>query len=378
MNNRYPRLVFTLLALTATHAATHAGIFNSKNSVASEVATIHETNGIDSLAFSPDGSLLLAAKYNYAHSAQVWNWGQSRRVGPEFKHGNLNPLNANALQFSIDGAEAIWCGNVAAVWKFIDGVETYRQKEKPGENHCAAVVYAPSGETVWMSQISYKRRMHTLAAYDTRIWQPTWKLESPNFFPSAFSLSFDGNIAAIGGRLYSDEKDSQGGLISTQRIRVFDLLNRRQIRDFPTCPNEMSLPCGEIAALAWAADGKSLAVGFRGIPHDGADAIQILDGATGEVLSREPGSKGTGVRGVRFTPDGKYLIVAGISKSVKIWDGKHTKLLQEISAEPASIAVSQDGHYLALGGEAFGLGNFSGLLGLLAPSKGKAIIYQLK
>jgi hypothetical protein len=52
--------------------------------------------------------------------------------------------------------------------------------------------------------------------------------------------------------------------------------------------------------------------------------------------------------------------------------------LQEIRAEAGPIAVSKDGHYLALGGAAFGLGNISGLLGILSPSKGKAIIYKLK
>ena len=203
-------------------------------------------------------------------------------------------------------------------------------------------------------------------------------MESLQFFPSAFSLSFNGRYAAIGGDLYSGEKNSRGGLISTQRIRIFDLQERRQIQDIPTFLGEVGSPRGKIAALAWGANGKFLAVGFSGVPNDGADAIRILDSATGEILSREPGSRGTHVRGIRFTSDGKYLIVAGISKSVKIWDGQHTKLLQEIPADAASIAVSQDGHYLALGGGAFGLGNISGLLGLLAPSKGKAIIYQLK
>lgn len=377
MKNKYPNFVFTLIALTAVHAA-HAGIFDSKNNVANEVATIHETNGIDALAFSPDGSLLVAAKYSYAHSAQVWNWRQSQRVGPEFKHSDLSPLNADALQFSRDGAEAVWCGYVAAVWRVNDGVETYRQKEKPGENFCAAVTYTPNGDTLLMSQMSFGSRVHTLAAYDTKTWKLTWKLESPQFFPSAFSLSFNGRYAAIGGDLYSGEKNSRGGLISTQRIRIFDLQERRQIQDIPTFLGEVGSPRGKIAALAWGANGKFLAVGFSGVPNDGADAIRILDSATGEILSREPGSRGTHVRGIRFTSDGKYLIVAGISKSVKIWDGQHTKLLQEIPADAASIAVSQDGHYLALGGGAFGLGNISGLLGLLAPSKGKAIIYQLK
>jgi uncharacterized ParB-like nuclease family protein len=66
----------------------HAGISDSKNNVAKEVATIHEVHPIDVLAFSPDGSLLVAAKYSFAHFAQVWDWRQSRRVGSEFKHGN--------------------------------------------------------------------------------------------------------------------------------------------------------------------------------------------------------------------------------------------------------------------------------------------------
>lgn len=377
MKNKFPNLVFTLIALTAANF-THAGIFDSKNDVAKEVATIHETNQIDALAFSPDGSLLVVAKYSYAHSAQVWDWRQSRRVGSEFKHGNLNPLNADVLQFSKDGAEAVWCGYVAAIWRFSDGIESYRQKEKPGENQCAAVTYTPNGDTLLMSQLSFALRVHTLAAYDTKTWKLNWKLESPNFFPSAFSLSFDGRYAAIGGDFYSGEKNSRGGLISTQRIRIFDLLERRQIRDIPMFQTSMDSPPGEIAALAWGGNGKFLAVGFKGVPNDGADAIRILDSATGEILSREPGPRGTHVRGIRFTSDGKYLIVAGISKSVKIWDGQHTKLLQEIPADAGSIAVSKDGHYLALGGGAFGLGNVSGLLGLLSPSKGKAIIYKLK
>lgn len=50
-----------LIALMVAHV-THEGISNSENNVAKEIATIHETNQIDALAFSPDGSLLVAAK----------------------------------------------------------------------------------------------------------------------------------------------------------------------------------------------------------------------------------------------------------------------------------------------------------------------------
>lgn len=58
---------------------------------------------------------------------------------------------------------------------------------------------------------------------------------------------------------------------------------------------------------------------------------------------------------VRFTPNGRYLILSdsngrGTGIGVSIWDAKHVKLLQRIPGDSASLAVSRDGKYLAIGG----------------------------
>ena len=57
---------------------------------------------------------------------------------------------------------------------------------------------------------------------------------------------------------------------------------------------------------------------------------------------------------LRFTSDGRYFIECdlngrGTGLGVKIWDGQHHNLLQEIPGNIGSIAVSRDGKYLAVG-----------------------------
>lgn len=57
---------------------------------------------------------------------------------------------------------------------------------------------------------------------------------------------------------------------------------------------------------------------------------------------------------LRYTPDGKYLVegdmnAKGTGLGIRIWDGRHRELLQEIPGNVSSIAVTRDGRYLATG-----------------------------
>lgn len=370
-------LAFAMLVNTA-----HAGIFDTKENVAQSIATINETHSINSLAFSPDGKLLVAAKYLHDFSAQVWDWEKQQRVGPELKYDEINNLNRNAVQFSKSGNEIVWCGYAVAAWRVLDGIETYRKKESVKGKSCAAIAHETTSDIVWILEISHQEKMQTLVAYDSKTWQIIDKLDTPNFLPSAFSISYDGKFAAIAGRFFSGKVNDLGVLVSTQEIRIFDLVGRRQVSEFaaqtPSRTTNYIMVGNQISALAWSVDGNSLAVGFSGVMDDGGDALQILDSRTGKILSREPGAQGTQINGLIYTPDGKYLIASSISKKVKIWDEKHTRLLQEISAIPAAIAISPDGHYLALGGAPVGIGNIDGLLALMFPATGKAVIYKLR
>ncbi len=79
----------------------------------------------------------------------------------------------------------------------------------------------------------------------------------------------------------------------------------------------------------------------------------MLNPQSGEKLVLEELEKATHMI-VRFTSDGRYFIECdangrGTGLGVKIWDSQHRKLLQEISGNIGSIAVSRAGKYLAVG-----------------------------
>jgi WD40 repeat protein len=58
----------------------------------------------------------------------------------------------------------------------------------------------------------------------------------------------------------------------------------------------------------------------------------------------------TTVNVLRYSPDGKYLVESVIDGSIRIWDGQHRTLLQQIHGEATSLAFTRDGKFLAMGG----------------------------
>jgi hypothetical protein len=74
-------------------------------------------------------------------------------------------------------------------------------------------------------------------------------------------------------------------------------------------------------------------------------------------------------------------LIANIGVKVEVWDAHHQHLLQTIHAEPRNIAVSPNGHYLALCGDGLNILDATPLLSLVAhPDEvgGKVIVYDLK
>lgn len=159
-----------------------------------------------------------------------------------------------------------------------------------------------------------------------------------------------------------------------------DLARRTIVR---TIQNTVDFDFGQIG---WSQDGVYLtAIGRRGWDGSanidihgnadeaftsGLDTVMVFDAHTGKQIAGEQlgDKKYSGnieLASLRYTPDGKYLIEGvhnglGSGSGVKIWDGQHRELLQEISGEVSGLAVSRDSHYFAIG------------------EVGKTIVWQLK
>jgi WD40 repeat protein len=158
-------------------------------------------------------------------------------------------------------------------------------------------------------------------------------------------------------------------LANQSLIAIVDLEQHAIIR---TIQHTVGFDFGQ---LAWSPDGAHItAIGPRawdgsansgqGAYLSGLDTVMVFDAHSGNQITGEQ-LEDIARTSLRYTPDGKYLIEGvmngrGSGLGVQIWDGQHRELLQVIPGEVSGLAVSRDGHYLAVG------------------EVGKTIVWQLK
>jgi WD40 repeat protein len=86
--------------------------------------------------------------------------------------------------------------------------------------------------------------------------------------------------------------------------------------------------------------------------------IAVVRAEEKPVLMLDTGGHQALIRGIIFTPDGKYLISAGDDKVVRVWDWRASKTMRTIRGQVGpgndgkiyAMALSPDGRWLAVGG----------------------------
>ena len=110
-----------------------------------------------------------------------------------------------------------------------------------------------------------------------------------------------------------------------------------------------------MAAAAYSADGKWLAVCRGGEANGLSGKVTLLDPATGKKLRETTPGHLDGATDLAFHPDGKHIFSSGRDTLVKIWrveDGKHVRDLGtgrggQFKDWICAIAISPDGRLLA-------------------------------
>jgi len=343
--------------------------------VATEIAQLPEKGGFNvwGLDFSPDGKYLASTSPS-SHEIHIWDW-QNRRIVRilEKVQGSSNVTATEPIRYSPDGHLLATChrralGNIVIrVWN-VDTGAVIRDIDTPEGGSCDAIGFTPDGKSfVW---ISLRPSGNQLMVHNMTTWQPIWGLRTLPFYPTTLAISPDGKFVALGGHT------AGAGVSDQHQILIVELPLRAVVLTIQAFPPIQGFPLeNTIQRLAWSPDGKRIAAGARvGGPNSGPDAVRIFDTQSGQLVVSEPAEQAR-IWALRYTSDGKYMIesafgaLAGTSlgqrrellridplprvgePAIRIWDGQHRRLLQEIPGTAGSIAITREGRYFAMGGD---------------------------
>ncbi len=310
------------------------------------------------IAFSPGGNAIATAAPN--HNVTVWSTHRPRLLSTI----TGNPDAVDAIAFSPDGGMiATVSGRTAALWDATSGTELTALP--PLSTDLSGVQFSPDGSL-----------LATSSTTDGTV--QLWKLQSAvlldRYVQERVAFSHNGKLLAA----------SDGG----GTIRLLDSLTHQLIRRLVPDPAEpgvgsttrdvafspddrlvatagrnsawiWSTQTGKVVArvdvppgvldilylVAFSPDGRTLAM--AGIPGP----IMLYDLHSGRIVGKL-GNTSTEIGGyerLAFTPNGRYLVAAGVD--VEVWNVQTGKLAAKFTNSPQlySAAVSPDGRTVAAG-----------------------------
>jgi WD40 repeat protein len=299
------------------------------------------------LDFSPDGQRL-AVGTDYYHIS-IWNWRKSLIETTLSGPRGTNPgQSENQLRFSLFEHTFGMCvgradGDIfARVWNSTNWSVT-KDIVNHGKGTCQGISFSPHEPRliyIVNSSNSEPGQVHLL---DTETWQEVLALKVPGLWPEAVSLSPNGRSAAISG---TELVRPTGVTDQIEFARQSSYVPRLVIVDVHDGKLVKSIETHAAGAVAWSSDGAQIAI-------TGRLYTEVIDAHTYAIVvsAMEPKSANTNVA---FCPTTKCLIeidynARGTGLGVRIWDPLHENILQHVSSEAGSIALSPDGKYVAIG-----------------------------
>jgi WD40 repeat protein len=318
--------------------------------VATQVASFQNGKEVAVLSFSPDGQYL-AVSPTQDLKVNIWAWMKPHLMRTLVYPRPANLLDSrNGLKFSPDGkvlafghtSEAV----VVELYDVTTGTVIHRIADPAFGGVNSNVAFTPDGKYMLRTYDSANPGVKgQIVMHRTDTWESVWSLNVLPLYPRTLSMSKDGKRAAVGGITLG------AGSEDTGRILIVDLATHEIVRTI----DNVFPPKAPVTMVSWHPNSVLLAAGTTGSSIDGLppppEPVKIVDTTTGRVVVSESAPP-TRIGGLNYSSNGRYLVENGDSwMTVKIWDGEHRTLLQEIPVHPPesfAVTVSDDSRYLAV------------------------------
>jgi WD40 repeat protein len=299
-----------------------SAIFSEPSAPLDKVALKGHTQGVEALAFSPDGRTL--ASCGWDNSVRLWDLSGMNGGVPVAEPIVLPHDSVRyAVAFSPDGKRLVCGGDHSlTIWSCKSpGYELVARREGP-TYRCAA--FSPDGQTLALGCDD-----GTVLLLDGETADEWAVLRGHGDAVRSLAFSPDGAF------LVSSGQDRQ--------ITLWDAIEGKRVRS-------LGRPgLNPVQLVAFSPRGDQIAVGeICGNPQE----VILIDPLTGDPRSRLDGHS-MGVNALTFSPDGKMLATAGGDRTIKFWDlkdGKQRGTLDVGVGFVHSISFSPDGKWLAYPG----------------------------
>lgn len=267
---------------------------------------------IQSLAFSADGSILMAAGGTPAQFGEIQFWDV--KTGKLLRSARLTGDTVFGGSLSADGSRAA-VGGADNTVRIVD-VATGKELFKIGnhENWVLATVFGKDGKRI----VSVgKDRAAKLTDAGSGAF-----LENVNLLR--------GELSAV-ARHPSQDIVVVGGEERIPYVYMMDRPKNMKIADDTTLIRKLERQQGAIFSLAWSPDGKQIAVAGA------SPEVGLYDAETGKKLAACTGHP-AGIYALAYAPDGKQIATGGFDGLVRVYDSATGQKVREFVPVPIEIS----------------------------------------